>query len=442
MRNAMSTLLEWIQTGKLTPEEAQPIIEALTLGNRSQAQLGLLTLVSQGRLAPEEALNLLADTHAAPEAPQAPPPPPPPSSEESEAHYATGETPPPPPPPHGGPFSGIAEAVEKIGKEIATGVNWTEVGEQIKTSAAKVGESLRSATDQLRKEGKFGFFFGETVQRDIVLPLEIGEGKSLKVESVAGDVVINCTGEKSEVRVSGRFRGDTKEAAQLRADEYTLMIEESDHVVTIRQPDLPGLEADLTIELPMGVAVDLRGTSGDLHVIGSKGNTRVVSQSGDIMIRQAEGTAELELRSGSIVVQDSQLALLTIDQRSGDIHVSNTEASFDLRTSSGDIVLDKCRGKTLSLEATTGDIRADLDRAIDGTVTMHTTSGTIDVAIATGSNCRVKMSTLRGDALSSIELADMKRENGLITGVLGEGQGSLDLSATNGDLLLRYRAEY
>ena len=57
-------------------------------------------------------------------------------------------------------------------------------------------------------------------------------------------------------------------------------------------------------------------------------------------------------------------------------------------------------------------------------------------SIADGSDCRVSLSTLRGDVTTALKLEDEAKSDQRITGRLGSGKGSLDVSAVTGNVTL------
>ena len=107
----------------------------------------IMRLVQEGKLSPDDAAELL-------DAMQAP-------HEEPVSAGSAGTPPPPPPPPPTADkgFAGFFDAVEKMGKDVTAGINWTEVGEQLRKVVNQGAEALKKAANDLT-EGKvtFGIF--------------------------------------------------------------------------------------------------------------------------------------------------------------------------------------------------------------------------------------------------------------------------------------------
>jgi DUF4097 and DUF4098 domain-containing protein YvlB len=91
------------------------------------------------------------------------------------------------------------------------------------------------------------------------------------------------------------------------------------------------------------------------------------------------------------------------------------------------------------VETVSGDVDADLDQPATG-LNVRTVSGGAEIKIPDGSDCRVSLSSLRGEVECEVDLQDEAREEQRITGRLGEGAGVLDVSAVTGDITLEYRS--
>ena len=112
---------------------------------------------------------------------------------------------------------------------------------------------------------------------------------------------------------------------------------------------------------------------------------------------------------------------------------------IEAKTSSGDVTLTDVKPTTLSIEAASGDISADVSQPIDSAVNITAVSGDVKLGIVDGSDCRVTLSTLRGNVSCGLELTDMVREGQKVTGRIGDGTGTLDVSVVTGNVSLVLR---
>ncbi len=393
-------------------------------------------LVAEGRLSPEDAADLI-DAFYASERGNGDPY----EASSNGSHAEDGSTP-PPPPPHGSfdPFKGFVEAVEKITKEGVDSVNWKEVASHARQNAKKGMEALRGSLEGIGKGGfHFGWLFNQET-KDLTLPLTVGSGKVLKIDNPCGSVKVVGGFDVGSVTAHARFKAASLEEAKNKARDYTLIVEESDHAVQIRQPDVSGLCVDLEIQLAGTGAVEIRSESGDLQVLDTKGSARVSSRSGEVQMRGLVGVVEVSADSGNVSLEDVAGTNISVENKSGNLQAVRVRGNLTARSASGDVYFTEGYGKVVSLETVSGNVVLSFDEPISGTVNVRTVSGNASVAVPDLSDCRVSLSTLRGSVASNLELKDEARSDTRLTGRLGEGTGTLDVSAVTGDVILEMKS--
>lgn len=368
-------------------------------------------LVAEGKLSPEDGAELIEAFVNADKAQAAPPPP-------------------------KDPLKGMFENLEKTVK----GVDWKGVTDQVEQGAKRGFEAIKGGFEDLAK-GKVSFgLFNNEERREISLPLANMAGKRLRIENPCGDVKIVGRAEAGTVHADARIRGGTPEEAKARAQEYTVIVEESDSLVVIRQPDVPGLAVDLTVRLPEAASVEIRTEMGDVSVLDNPAGVRINSRSGDVKVRGAVGPVDVSADSGNVDAEDIESPSVTLETKSGDLGLLRVRGNVNARTASGGIELRESAGKVVSLESVSGDVQIDLTEPVTGSLNVRTVSGNVSIDVPDGGDCRVSLSSLRGEVVSSIVLEDEAVSEGRRTGKLGSGSGTLDVSAVTGDVELRMRS--
>jgi hypothetical protein len=384
-------------------------------------------LVAEGKLSPEDAADLIDAFYA--------------SENASTSEQGPRSTPPPPPGEAGkessrDPFKGFLDNMERMTREGLESVNWQEVSRHARVSAKKGMDTLKTGLDDLSK-GKVNIgWLTASETRDVEMSLSIGAGKSLKIENPIGDVKVVGGFDVGSIRAHAKFRGATLEESRAKAAEYILIVEEADHVVTIRQPDVTGLSVDLEIQVPGTAPIDIRVSSGDIQVINTGSSCRANSRSGDLALRGMNGLIEIGSESGDITIEDSVSPQVTIENKSGDLKLSQVRGNLNVRTASGDVTVTGGAGKVVAIESVSGDTQFDTLEPVIGTLNVRTVSGDVHVRVPDGTDCRVNLSTMRGSVTSAIALADEIRSDHRISGRLGEGSGTIDVSAITGDVNL------
>jgi polyhydroxyalkanoate synthesis regulator phasin len=337
------------------------------------------------------------------------------------------------------PFKSMMESIERMTKEGMDAVNWGEVRKQARDSAKRGFEALRHGFEEVSKgRVNLGWLLAQE-SREVTLPLSVPEGRTLRIENACGGVKVLGGFDVGAIVARARFNGSSPEDAKAKADAYTVIIEESDHAVVLRQPDVSGLHVDLEVQLAGHPMVEVRSEAGDVQVLDTKSGCRIHSRSGDVKLRGLDGPIEISAQSGDLSVRECTTTSLVIENKSGNITLAGVRGNINARTVSGDVTLSGSAGKVLSVESISGDVRADLEEPVTGNVSIRTVNGNANVGIADGSDCRVSLSTLRGAVRCELELEDAARTDQRVTGRLGEGNGALDVSAVTGDVCVEMR---
>lgn len=386
-----------------------------------------MKLVQEGKLSPDDAAELIEAFNDAPEEPVA----------EAEAGQATEGA-------AAGtktedPISKFIGSIEKIGKDVAKNVNWDDIAKQVRTGVNKGVEAIKHAAEEAKKGGGFSAFFGSAEVKRVELPLHVPEGKTLRIESRSGDVTVEGGFDIGSLTVDATFRSYNDEEAKKLADAYTPVLEESDHVIVFRQPESANMTADVVARVPKGTSVEVKLASGDVKVVDTFGPARVEGASGDVALKQVSGAVHVSQRSGDVKVEDSETTILDVDTKSGDIALSSVVGVIGIKTSSGNVKAKNVRPKSLTIEAVSGDVNADIASPVEGAVNITAVSGDIAVQVVDGSDCRVRLSTLRGSVSNKVDLQDLVNDEHLVTGRMGTGNGTLDLSVVTGSVSLALR---
>lgn len=419
MREEIRRIMQLVKDGKLSPDDATELIEAFEdsdksepVGGGSESETGRAEArPSQTKASDDEAQGAKA------------------KGQEEEATRRSGTD--------DNPFRTLIGSIEKMAKDVAGSVDWQDVAGKIKQNVEKGTEAVKKAADNAKLgKGPLGTFFGSHESKTVEMPLDVPKGKILRIEGEAGDVRVTGGAEVGHMTATATFRAHSTEEAAAKAELYSPVIEESEQYVTVRQPEGDDFSVDLEIYVPEGVPVEVRLQSGDVRVVDTKGSARVIGRSGDVTLQGLDGTVDVSLYSGNVRIEQTKAAVMTVETKSGNIKLIGTQGVMNVRTSSGDVRVVNGRGRTLSIEAASGDVSVEMAEPVVGAMNVRTVSGDARVFVPDGSDCQVMLSTLRGSVSSTLDLVDLSQESLTITGKLGQGSGSIDISAVNGDVHL------
>lgn len=337
------------------------------------------------------------------------------------------------------PFRAIIDTVERLGKEVTENVDWKDVTNSARTNAKKGLDALKSGLEDVSK-GKFNMsWLFSTTTREVRLPLSLKAGQLLKIENGSGHITVTPDAVESYVIAHVKVRGANQDDAKAKADKYTLVVENSDHAVEIKQPHETGLDVDLEIFVAATPAIEVKSEAGHVTIKDTKNSCRITSTDGRIDLSGLEGPIEIQAYSGDVYIDNSNASNILVENKAGNISVEKVTGNMNLRSASGNISIRGSSGKTIAVEAVSGDISIDVVEPVTGSMSVRTVNGNAWISIPDGSDARVAVTTLRGMAETSIELDDRAQNDQRITGRLGEGNGTIDISAVTGNVSLSLR---
>lgn len=400
----------------------------------------ILNLVAEGKISAAEGMDLI-------EKMKAPGNPPPAAAQNFGTHAESGNEAPPPPPPSEheaassakDPVAGFFESVERFAKDVAESVKWDELSQQLKDGAKKSIDLLKVKIDQARENGfDFGSMFSENHVKTVELPLHVEDGKVLKIHNPTGNVTITSGAQLGSVTAVAKFRAANEAEAKEKGDRYNLILEESDRAVEIRQPDISGLMVDLTIQLSSPTPIEVHSSAGKVKIVETGKSVKVTGSAGNIQVSGADGVIEITTSSGNIQLSGSKSDIATLENKSGDIVVTSLSGGLNCRSASGNVIVTDSGLQTMAIEAVSGNVKVDLNAPVMGNFTIRTVHGNTEMAIPDGNDCRVALATLSGTVQSVVELQDRVDQDQRISGSLGSGNGSLDISAVSGNVSLNH----
>lgn len=387
----------------------------------------IMKLVQEGKLSPEDAAELIDAFATGPSAETAADEPASEGGTASETKPDAGKK---------DPLKGFTDFVANLEREVRESVDWKAIAKQAKEGAQKGLDALKKAADEIAENGVNWKFFNSTEVKEVALPLKVAKGKVLRIENPCGSVRVSGGFEEGSVSARAKVRGASAEDAKARAEDYTLVLEESEHAVIIRQPRIASLAVDLVIQLADHAQVEVRTESGDIAILDTGLGVKVVNQSGNVTLRGLSGEVDVTSQSGDLAITDCASGTIAVESKSGSVALDKIGANVNLRVASGDVDLKACTGKSVSIESVSGNVTAEFTEPIVGAVSIRTVNGDALLSVPDGCDCRVSLSTLRGETTCAIELEDAAKSDQRVTGRLGSGKGTLDVSGINGDITL------
>ncbi len=387
--------------------------------------LRILRLVEQGRIKPDEAAELIdaltaAERGAPTEAP------------ETERERTEEET------------RHLFERITRATEEAVRGINWRAIVETIRTQTQRGLEEMRRALEELEREG-WGFprWHKHEVSTEQKMEFTIQPGQTVEVRLPAGDLIITGGFDGGRVETEARLRGAHPDTLQQKLRDWSLLIEQTDTGVRIRPPELEGgVEQiiDLTLQLPRQVNLIVRTERGDIRVEKLDGELQLHATHGDLSLHHLTGTLQATTARGDIYLENFKGARIQMDAQSGDLYLRDAEAEqVRLHATHGDVSIERLNTQHLSVETVKGDVMVELTQPLTGEAQLTTVSGDIELCLPDGNDCRVSLRTVAGDLECDLTARSVSRSRNQYECICGEGRGTLRAEAVHGDVRVSLR---
>jgi hypothetical protein len=158
---------------------------------------------------------------------------------------------------------------------------------------------------------------------------------------------------------------------------------------------------------PFGITIsigDFNFGSGGLHVkakVPHSSLASITTASADTKLRGRYATLNTKSASGDLVVTGEIEGDANLKTVSGDVRLGHVGGDLRATTVSGDVMAGSVDG-SVELRSVSGDVRFDSVR--QGTVTVQSVSGDIEVGVAPGTNLDVDAGSVSGDLTSEVPL--------------------------------------
>lgn len=233
----------------------------------------------------------------------------------------------------------------------------------------------------------------------------------------------------------------------VRAAEQT-RVEYADGRLTVRGPRMRPIfssrtgAVDLAVELPTGSPVHGEATVADVQAAGRLGECLLKVHSGRFTLGEV-GPARLYSGNGRIIA-DEVTGDAMVTARCGDVRIGRIDGTAVIKSSNGDTLLGEVTGG-LRTNAANGDIIVEhagadvtaktangdvrVAEVSQGSVSLETASGDVEVGIGAGSAAWLDLHSYSGRVLNSLRDADGP----------GQGDQTVQVRARNysGDIVIR-----
>ncbi len=343
------------------------------------------------------------------------------------------------------------EAMQQLRKAFQ-GVDWRRIQQEWRRISEEIREQTRRGWEEaaraFRGMGRWDIDLRLGAVQDVEFEqtIDVQPGTRLIVQNVLGDVRVRAAEGTAQMRIraEGAVRAEAPEQAEQSAGEWSPVVEQRGDVVFVRVARAGKFaSADVDITVPAGTPVEIQSTAGDVLLEGTKAAASVESASGDIIAREPAGKVRLISASGDVVLEHARCESADLQTQSGDIRCEmSTFAGAEglrARTASGDISARQVSSRFVSLTTASGDISLDFAEPFNGEAQVQSASGDVSVGLPSGSSCSLRVIATDGEVQNQLGVELNRNERGEWEGTFGAGPevGTLVARTIRGDVKLR-----
>jgi len=289
-------------------------------------------------------------------------------------------------------------------------------------------QSMKQFAGELGKmdfPGGFKEFFGRSSGQATKSLLASPTGAArVSISNRWGDIRINAT-EADEISGTASITawGSDPEKAEEIAKAVEVSHFREEDTIALRC-ELPAdhsrtrYRVDLDLNLPSGLALTVKGMSGDVSVSGMTAGVSVVNLSGDIIVQHSSG-------------------IIGLESKSGDIEVLDCNGEVRAHSLSGELNLEHVRPVLVQAHTISGDIHADIEPVGQSEIELQTTSGDIVLSVPEDTGLDLKADTTSGEITCQLPAELSVESANHIEGSVGGGGTTVRTQTKSGDITLR-----
>lgn len=255
----------------------------------------------------------------------------------------------------------------------------------------------------------------------------VRQGQRLEVDNFGGSITVSAWSE-NRIRISAAASGD---AFRIEGGSITIQVNTS-----AGRYGGPG-DAELTIQVPAWMELELSGNEVDISARGMRSAVQASTVDGTIVIDGAEGSVEANSVEGDVTISNvkGRVQLNTVE---GMVTLTNISGeAVEAETVDGDIEMTSVTTPNISANTVDGDIDWSGTLAPTGSYRFSTHDGDLMLRINGEPDATVSVDTFDGSLDSDWPVTLTGSQRRRMSFTLGAGRARLELSSFDGQISLK-----
>lgn len=256
----------------------------------------------------------------------------------------------------------------------------------------------------------------------------VREGQRLEVNNFSGSITVT-TWNENKVRVQSTSSSDP-----FTVDVGSITVDVNSHGGRYGGPG----DAELTIQVPAWMDLELSGNEVDIATRGTRGSISASTVQGRVSIDGGDGSIEVTSVEGDIILANVK-GRVEVSATEGQITVTNASGDrLELESVDGDIVMTGITTLNVSANTVDGQVSWAGTLAPTGSYRFSSHDGDLVLSIAGDPDATISVDTYDGSLDSDWPLTIKSGGNrNRKTFTLGTGRARVELSSFDGNISLR-----
>lgn len=362
-------------------------------------------------------------------------------------------------------INNISRFAETLGKNLEEWLSDLSAGERVEALREEVIplDPDTSSLEVILPQGRIEASPGPSQQVKILLRAR-GKDQETAHERLQQTHLACTPGPKASIRVESPPEISHSLFAEVQVslpEDRTLILKQKKGAINLRE-----IKGEVIIEQAEGHFVltdgealfEVKNASGSITLMRVKGKGKIVAVNSEIEIKDYEGPIEIEIAQGKVELErlkagsedqvrvksgnaevegeDIEVPQLLVETVSAPIRLERVKGDLTLKTLKGTVVAKNLSGEKMEVQSSEGDIHLSFKDPFSGNLRAETLTGKIRVRLPQDSNVSLQLLSGAGQIIAPAEITLLEQTPQYLKGVLGDGQGQIALRSATGAITL------
>ena len=328
------------------------------------------------------------------------------------------------------------KSFHKTTQEIQSSEQFKKISESIQKGTETGFQAIKDFAEKASKTDFISNLIQTKEEKKFELPFSIDENKTLKISNHWGNIRVVGDTEEDKIFIQSTAYGQNQEEAIKILKNFTPMIEESEEQVVLDTGKYENLKLDIEVHVKKMRDLNLESTYGTAKIMHVNSNIGISGENVQLELYDCAGAICISIEKGNISASNIDASVMHIENQVGHVDLINTTGDLKLKVINGNIGINNTDSKLIEAETVAGNISLSIINKFYGKMRLSTVQGNVKAHVPKDSNAQIALSSVSGAVINKIKLINESQHNQSVTGVMGEGNGLIEINTVSGNIQL------